>query len=332
MTGHALREARRRLAPRPAKDLVAEHLEACHGIRVTRLAQLDLGVYRVDRSEGPPWVARVFPAVRPHDATAGDAEILDLLAEHGFMAERPAAPDPLSTMDDRAVLVTEHVPAVPPGERREAIRASGGLRRFGEMLGELQAITADGALARPGGGWHHLVDGGPRDEITAAQVLLDDCADMVQASDQEAYDTLQRELAGLDGGDGLPEAAVHPDFVLANVIASPERGMVIVDWAGAGTGPRTWPLAFLLWAEAARNLARVDLVAEGYRRRVRLEPEELRPDRLEAMMRARPAVLAAWSFCLGRRSAQDAAADAVEAREIAVAASARAVAALRPAD
>jgi Ser/Thr protein kinase RdoA (MazF antagonist) len=328
VTGDALRDARRRIAPRPAKDRIAEHLEACHGIRVTGLTQLDLGVYRVNRSDGPAWVARVFPAARSHDAAAGDAEILDLLAGHGFAAERPAGPEPLSAVDGQAVLVTEHVPAVPPGERREAIRASGGLRRLGEMLGELQAIMPDGALARPGGGWHHLVDGGPRDEITAAQALLDDCGDRVEAPDLRHYDTLRGELAGLDGGDGLPEAAVHPDFVLANVIASPERGMVLVDWAGAGTGPRLWPLAFLLWAEATRNLARIDLVAAGYRRRVRLEPEELRPDRLEAMMRARPAVLAAWSFCLGRRSLQDAARDAVAAREVAAAAVPRAVAAL----
>jgi hypothetical protein len=328
VTGGALRAARRRIAPRPAKDRIAEHLEACHGIRVSRLTQLDLGVYRVDRGDGPAWVARIFPAARSQDAAAGDAEILGLLAGHGFGAERPAGLEPLSVVDDQAVLVTEHIPAVPPAERREAIRASGGLRRLGEMLGELQTMTPEGALARPGGGWHHLVDGGPRDEITAAQALLDDCGDLVEAPDLGHYDTLRRELAGLDGGDGLPSAVVHPDFVLANVIASPGRGMVLVDWAGTGTGPRTWPLAFLLWAEAVKNLARIDLIAAGYRRHVRLEPEELRPDRLEAMMRTRPAVLAAWSFCLGRRSLPDAARDAVAAREIAAAAAPRAVAAL----
>jgi hypothetical protein len=328
MTGGALREARRRIAPRPAKDLIAEHLEACHGIRVRGLTYLDLGVYRVDRRDGPAWVARVFPASRPEHAAEGDAAILEVLADRGYTAERPAVADPVSVIEDQAVLVTECVAAVPQADRRDAIRSSGGLRRLGEMLGELQEMPADGAFARPGGGWHHLVDGSPRDEITAAQALLDDCADLVIASDREDYDALRRELADLDGGDGLPQAPVHPDFVLANVIATPEPGMVVVDWAGAGTGPRIWPLAFLLWAEAAKNLARVGLVAEGYRRRIRLEPEELQRDRLEAMMRARPAVLAAWSFCLGRASLREALRTCVGAREIAEEASDRAVAAL----
>jgi Ser/Thr protein kinase RdoA (MazF antagonist) len=324
----ALAKARRRIAPRPAKYLIAEHLEVCHGIRVRTMTQLDLGVYRVDRRDGPAWVARVFPASRPEEAAGGDAAILGVLADHGYSSERAAVPDPLSVIDDQAVIVTECVASVPQTERRDAIRAAGGLRRLGEMLGELQAMPADEAFARPGGGWHHLVDGSPRDEITAAQTLLEECAGLVLASDREYYDGLRRELADLDGGDGLPQAPVHPDFVLANVVATRDREMVVVDWAGAGTGPRLWPLAFLLWAEAARNPARVDLVAEGYRRRIRLEPEELQRDRLEAMMRARPALLAAWSFCLRRRSLPDALRDAVEAREIAEEASRRAVAAL----
>jgi Ser/Thr protein kinase RdoA (MazF antagonist) len=72
--------------------------------------------------------------------------------------------------------------------------------------------------------------------------------------------------------------------VLANVVASAERGIVLVDWAGTGRGPRAWPLAFLLYAEGARGLPRIDLVAAGYRQHVSLEPEEL--SRLPAMMRA----------------------------------------------
>ena len=60
-----------RIAPPPARDLIIEHLEACHGIAVAGLAPLDLGVYRVDRRDGPAWVARVFPAARPPDGRRG---------------------------------------------------------------------------------------------------------------------------------------------------------------------------------------------------------------------------------------------------------------------
>jgi len=92
-----------------------------------------------------------------------------------------------------------------------------GLRRLGELLGEMHALpAADGAAARPGGAWHHLTDGTPADEIRAMLALLAECADAAPAM-------LARELADADGGDGLPEALIHPDFVLANVIASPER-------------------------------------------------------------------------------------------------------------
>jgi Ser/Thr protein kinase RdoA (MazF antagonist) len=327
VTGTALTLARRRIAPRPARDTIVEHLEACHGITVARLTQLDLGVYRVDRRDGPAWVARIFPAVRPHEAAEGDAEILHRLAALGYPAERPAAPEPVSVISGQTVLVTEFEDGVPRTQRRDAIRAAGGLRRLGEMLAELHTLPAgQPALARPGGGWHHLVDGTGPDEVAAARALLADCADTVAPAGRRDYDALRRELDGVDDGSGLPAAFTHPDFVLPNVIAPPEPDMIVIDWNGAGTGPRAWTLAFLLWAEGARNLPRVDLVAAGYRRHVQLEPAELR--RLPAMMRARPVVLAAWSYCLGRMPLAGAARDAAEAVEIAAAAGSRAAAAL----
>ena len=57
---------------------------------MTEIAQLDLGVYRVDRADGDSWVARLFPAVRPREHVDGDAEILRWLAALDYPAERPA--------------------------------------------------------------------------------------------------------------------------------------------------------------------------------------------------------------------------------------------------
>jgi Ser/Thr protein kinase RdoA (MazF antagonist) len=325
----ALEDARRRIAARPSGDRIAHHLEAAHGIAVAGLSELDLGVYRVERADGPAWVARVFPAARPENAAAGDAEILRFLAAHAFQSERGATAQPLSLFDGQPVLVTEFVPGVPRAERAAVIRANGGLRRLGEMLGHLHSLpAADGPAARPGGAWHHLADGLPEDEIKAAQALLAGCADRIAAGDRPHYELLRRELDRADGGDGLPEALIHPDFVLANVIASPDRGMVLVDWTGAGRGPRVWPLAFLLYAEAAKNPPRAGLVAEGYRRRVTLETEEI--DRIPALMPVRATVLAAWSFCLGRAGAEQAAQRAAEARAIADTVGPLAATALRP--
>ena len=102
--------------------------------------------------------------------------------------------------------------------------------------------------------------------------------------------------------------------MLANVVATP-GGMVLVDWAGAGRGPRAWSLAFLLYAEGAKDLRRVDVVLAGYRRHVTLEDEELA--RLAAIAQARPLVLSVWSVCTGRATPTEALAHAAEAKTLA---------------
>jgi hypothetical protein len=74
---------------------------------VAGLTELDLGVYRVDRREGPAWAARLFPAARPVQAAAGDGLILRFLAERDYPAERCAAAEPFSVLDGQGLLVTE---------------------------------------------------------------------------------------------------------------------------------------------------------------------------------------------------------------------------------
>jgi Ser/Thr protein kinase RdoA (MazF antagonist) len=324
VTGEALAEARLRMAPRPDPDRIAAHLRDSFGIEVSGLRQMDLGVFHVRRADGPDWVARVFPPIRPYSATAGDAEILQALAEQGFASERAAVPDPISVLDGHSVLVTEFAAGVAGPERRAVISQLGGMRRLGDLLGQLHAMPrADvGALGRPGGAWHTLVDGSPQDELSAIRDLLEDRAEIAPASERAACDALRREVDGLDAGAGLPEALLHPDFAVPNVVAVPEQGMVLIDWTGAGRGPRAWSLAWFLYTGAARNVLRVDLIAAGYQQHIRLEQEEL--ERLEPMIRARPVVLTAWSYSLGRLPAAEAAQRVAEAREIAAGAAARA--------
>lgn len=284
---------------RPAERLRA-HLEARHGIEVEAMTELDLGVWRIGRAEGPDWVARWFPARRTAEAVAGDAAILRLLAAHGFPAERCAADEPVSVLDDRSVLVTEWADPVPLGQRRDAIRAAGGLRRLGALLGQLSTLDAtvptQAGVTRAGGAWHHLADGLPSAEAAAASQMLADAAPVIPDAEREAFDALRAEVAALDTADGLPEGLIHPDFVLANVVATPD-GMVLVDWAGTGRGPRLWPLAFLLYEQAARDPRRAAAVLLGYREHVTLEAEELR--RLAAVAQARPLILRCWSVCMG---------------------------------
>jgi Ser/Thr protein kinase RdoA (MazF antagonist) len=302
------------------------HLAAQYGIDVTALTDLDVGVWHVVRADGPDWVARWFPASRPAEAVAGDAEILRSVAGHEFPAERCAADDPVSALDGRAVLVTEWADPVPRERRRDAIRAAGGLVGLGALLGRLHTLpAAGGACARPGGAWHHLADGPPAAEAAAAERMLAGAAHLIPDGERAAYETLLTEIKALDTADGLPEALIHPDFVLVNVVATGDA-MVVVDWAGAGRGPRAWSLAFLLYAEGAKDLRRIDVVLAGYRRHVTLTEEEL--GRLAAIARARPLVLDVWSVGTGRITPTQALAHAAEVRTLTEAVAGRARAAL----
>jgi Ser/Thr protein kinase RdoA (MazF antagonist) len=296
---------------RPAERLRAR-LGATYGITVEVMTELDLGVWRIGRVDGPDWVARWFPAHRSAEAVAGDAAILRHLAANRFPAERCATDEPVAELDGRPVLVTEWADPVPRQQRRDAIRAAGGLCRLGELLGQLNTLDA-GPVARPGGAWHHLADGLPSAEIAAASRLLAQTAPRVPDVERAAFEALQAEVAGLDAADGLPEALIHPDFVLANVVATPD-GMVLVDWAGTGVGPRLWSLAFLLYSEAAKEPRRAGAVLLGYREHVRLEAEEL--ERLAAVARSRPLILSAWSVCAGRTTPTEAMTAAAQAKAL----------------
>lgn len=293
------------------------HLAERYGFRAHTLYTLEQDVILLRRDDGPSWVARVFGPARSPVAVEGDAAILRWLADQRYPAERCAAAAPVSTLGDATVLVTEAVGAVPRAQRRAAIKDAGGIRGFGELLGRLHTLPRPpaGPASRPGGSWHHMIDGSPRDELRTAGAWLEAAAAGAAPRDRAAFDELAAALAAADPCSGLPEAMTHPDFVLTNVIATPEPAMVLVDWTGAGMAPRLWSLAFLLWAEGSKDLRRVELALEGYARRVTLEPEEL--ERLEATIVARPLVLDVWRLRHRGLGAGDAARNAAQTRALA---------------
>jgi Ser/Thr protein kinase RdoA (MazF antagonist) len=320
-----------RTAARWGVPTLAAHLSTTYGTDITELDQLDLGVYRVDRADGESWVARVFPALRPRAHVDGDAEILRRLAELGYPAERVAVAQPVSVHEDQPVLVTRYVTPAPREQRREAVVAAGGLRALGWLLGKLHTLdgaAVTGALARPGGGWHHLADGSPQMEAQALATLVHEAVEAVAPRSRRYYDTVRAAVDELDTGDGLPTVFTHPDFVMANVVAPGDGKMVLVDWSGAGQAPRAWSLAFLLWSVGfGGDLARVDRAVDGYRRHLTPEPEELA--RLDTLVASRPVVFEAWAWAsaTGRRPPADAARGIPRIRETAAAIAARARAA-----
>jgi Ser/Thr protein kinase RdoA (MazF antagonist) len=289
-----------RMLYRSGGDAVAGHLEAAYGVTVTRTRELDLGVHRADLA-GPgqaSWIARVFPAVRDVGAVSGDAALLRWLAAAGFPAERCASSEPVSVLDGQAVLVTE----LAPGRALPGKPAT--FERLGRLLGQLHSMPVDGnpAASRPGGAWHHLLpDGSTADEIAAARTLLHDARHRVRADAADGYDAL---LAAAEAGDActdLPHCLVHPDCVPRNAIGHLEGDATLIDWTGAGWGPRIVSLGCLLWAAGGRT--NVAAVISGYRRFVTLEPGEV--DRLGGATRLRPLVLACWTFAAGRDQRSD---------------------------
>jgi hypothetical protein len=278
-------------------DRLAGHLADRYGVAVTATTALDVGVVRVDRADGPSWVARVFSDARPVAEAEADAEILRRLERGGFPAERCAAADPVSILDGRAVLVTGFVePAAPLRRGRSAAL-------LGALLGRLSAHPGDGL--RAGGAWHHLSpSGGPTQEIAAARHRLEEHASHVGLRELGDYHRLCDLVEQSDDCSDLPHAFVHPDFVLANAIPTADERLVIVDWAGAGRGPRLWAIGFLLWAAGSMHPRLLDLVSSRYRRHITLEESELA--RLDGAIRGRPTTIECWSVCAGRQSVADA--------------------------
>lgn len=260
---------------------------------MTSLAPLDVGVLRVEREDGPAWIARLFPPARPVEAVHGDARILRYLAEVGFPAEQVATPGAVSVHEGQGLLVTELVAATPPPPDVEIFRA------LGDLLGRLHALAPPPAVAaRPGGAWHHLVpQGGLADEMAAILSLLDEAEPRVPAARRGDYEAVRDQLAAAGSFAGLPHALVHPDFVPPNAMW-PGPGPVLVDWTGAGSGPRLPFVGFLLWAAGHGSRDCVAAVVTSYRAHVRLEDEELAS--LAPAITLRPLVLGAWGFALGR--------------------------------
>jgi Ser/Thr protein kinase RdoA (MazF antagonist) len=220
--------------------------------------------------------------------------VLRLVEDEGLPAERLAAPEPVSTLDGQTVLVTEFVAGTAP---RPSYRMLAGVA---DVLGRLHALPdGGGRTGRAGGSLHHIpaYEGLPGRDLALAAAFLDDIADRIPDALRPPFERLRRAVATADDCADLPHALVHPDPVPVNVVATADRRMVLVDWTGAGRGPRIVSLASLLSATRARGSwdgAKVAAVAAAYGPHVQLTADEI--DRLGAAVRLRRLWLAAWNY------------------------------------
>ena len=242
-----------RMNHEPVAELLLAHLRDRYGIdpvAATRLSVHKTYVFRIDRKDDDPWVARAFPPARPRSGVEGDAAILRFLEQHDFPAERLAVDDAVSDFDGSAVLVTRFV---------EGARLPDGAAKFammGELLGRLHALPYDDSAGRPGGasGEDPSREGTPRQDLLAALSFLDAVDALVQAAERERFEQLRDQVRSADDGHGLPEGLLHGNLLHApdHAVLS-EQGPVAINWKASGRGPRLADFAYLVWGTGSWN-------------------------------------------------------------------------------
>ncbi|MGH9125369.1 MAG: phosphotransferase, partial [Acidimicrobiales bacterium] len=274
-----------RMYQRTGVDRLPAHLEEVFGITVAKIRQLDVGVFRVDRVKATPLLVRLFSERRPHAGALGDLAVLRQLQAAEFPAERPFGTEPLSIHEGQSVLVTDFVRAAP-----KSAAPARPVMALGALVGRLHKLALPtGAADRPAGALHHFAEGTPADELGAARLWLQDIEPRVAAVDRDQLGALRRALEDADDASDLPEAFVHPDPVPKNTFFTRD-GPVLVDWAGAGRGPRLASLALVLRSSwAGRPFMR------GYATQVELEADERR--RAADVLMIRPLVDIAFRVC-----------------------------------
>lgn len=288
-----------------SSDGLPAHLQRTYGIEVSEITQLSphgAGVFRVDRTDGPPWVARLFhDGGRPVESVLGDVEIMRHLEAHGFPAERVADDEPLSRLDDHDVLVTLHAPGKAGAGAHQA-------EALAEMLGRQHRLPRGmGRVLRDGGAFGHdkANEGKPKMDVRAAVGFLDAVAHRIAPDGKPVLETLRAELEATDTGDGLPEALTTLNVTDRDVIVGEDGGFTFVDWKPAGQGPRIVSLAWLLYGASQRghpmyphpeqiDLALVRGIVQGYAREITPTADEL--NRLGAIIRLHQLYMAVVYF------------------------------------
>jgi Ser/Thr protein kinase RdoA (MazF antagonist) len=284
----------RRVFHRDGVDTLPAHLAQAHGITVVKMTELDVGVFKVDQSDGAAVVARLFSAARPYAAAEGDLAVLRHLAELDFPAERAVPSDPLTQHESQAVLVTEFVKAAP-----KAKQPPHPIVRLGARIGRLHGMEVPNDADRPAGALHHFAEGTMSDELRAATSWIDAIEMHTLSVPADAVADLRTALEDADGGDGLPEAFVHPDPVPKNAIFTSD-GPVLVDWASAGRGPRLASMTLVLRSSWAATP-----FLKGYTKSIALTAEER--ERLAGLLFSRALIDRIFRVCRNPETAPAAA-------------------------
>jgi len=288
-----------RMDHEPVPERLVAHLRSHYrvdAVDATRLSVHKTYVFRIDRGDGGPWVARAFPPARPRAGVEGDAAILRFLEQHRYPAERPAVDDPVSDFEGSSVLLTRFVAGdeLPDSAEKFAI--------MGDLLGRLHALPEDESIDRPGGasGEDPSREGTPRQDLLAALAFLDAVDTRVPDDERERFERLRARVRIADDGHGLPEALLHGNLLHApDHVVLGDRGPIAINWKASGRGPRLADLAYLLWGTGSwnprrPNEERIAAAVNAYRRHV--EPTDAELERLEELMYIRTLYLTCFGY------------------------------------
>jgi Ser/Thr protein kinase RdoA (MazF antagonist) len=290
---------RERMHHEPVPERLLAHLRGQYGIdavAATKLSIHNTYVFRIDRDDGDPWVARAYPPARPRTSVEGDAAILRFLERHDYPSERLAADDAVSDFDGSSVLVTRFIDGAPPPQGPQQFAM------MGDLLGRLHALPIDESIDRPGGasGEDPTREGSPRQDLLAALAFLDAVDTKVAAGERERFERLRDQVRSADDGYGLPEGLLHGNMLhaVSHAVVT-DQGPVAINWKASGRGPRMADFAYLLWGTGAWSPRRLDqpcleAAVNGYRRHIEPTDEEL--DRLAGMMCIRPLYLVGFGY------------------------------------
>jgi len=288
-----------RMNHEPAPERLVAHLRnqySIDAVAATKLSVHKTYVFRIDRNDGDPWVARAFPPARPRVGVDGDAAILRFLERQAFPSERLAVEDAVSDFDSGAVLVTRFVEGDPLPD------SAAKFAMMGDLLGRLHALAYDDSVSRPGGasGEDPSREGAPRQDLLAALAFLDAVDTRVPAADRERFERLRDRVRSADDGDNLPEGLLHGNLLHApDHAVLGEQGPIAINWKASGRGPRLAEFAYLIWGTGSwnprePNQERINAAVSAYRRHVEPTDDEL--ERLEEVMYIRTLYLACFGY------------------------------------
>ncbi|MEO8608237.1 MAG: phosphotransferase [Chloroflexota bacterium] len=231
------------------------------------------------------YIFRVYPPENTRSNPTALAQVLSLLAEVDFPAERIISAtngDALAEVDGWRTVLTTFIEGTPTDQLDSEFYG------LGAILGRLHALfTPEELLAR------HVPTAERSLDAEMAMARRDLLA--VPRPDQPElgafYDELLAAIDAIDRCHDLPYTLIHNDFQPGNVLLKADGLLSVIDWDGSGRSPGIVDLGYLIGhlhpeGSLRPEAARIHALLDGYLQHKTLSQTEI--ERLSDMIRFRP--------------------------------------------